>query len=94
MTHADFIRELANRLGQTQVETRRIWNASMETVKSVLDKDVSVSIPGLGSFQTALLNKRRSYSPYHQSPVLLPRKRVVKFHGFGSLKSKFKHKRI
>ncbi len=94
MTHADFIKTLAQRLGQTQVETRRLWNGSAQTMKSILDKDTPLFIPGLGTFGVKMLGKRRSYSPFHQSHVLLPKKRIVKFHGFGSLKSEFKNKRI
>lgn len=94
MTHAQFIREMAGRLGQTQVETRRLWTACTDTIKSVLDKDTLISIPGLGTFHSTLLAKRRSYNPFHQSHVLLPKKRIVKFRAFGSLKSQFKDKRI
>ena len=94
MTNSELIKTLSSRLGQSQIETKRLLKSSIKIIKEVIDDDVSVSIPGLGTFKTFIKSKRRSFNPYHKKFMMLPLKRVVKFHPSSSIKNELKFTRL
>jgi DNA-binding protein HU-beta len=94
MTYADMIKRLSTRYGLSQKEVKEIFTSCTNSIKNILDQDIGISIPGLGTFRTHIVQKRISYSPYHKRLFLLPPKRIVHFKPSASLKDKLKTTRI
>lgn len=94
MTQSELIQNLSTRLEESQAEIKRILDVSHEVYKEVLDRDVRFTIPGLGTFFSSLVKKRKAFNPYHERFFLLPPKRVVRFHPSASLKEEVKTTRF
>lgn len=90
MTQVELIRNLASRLGITQVETKRLLKSSVKIIKETLDKDIPISIPDLGTFSTVRTKRRKAYNPYHKQYFLLPPKRIIRFRPSSSIKNALK----
>ncbi|MCK4788903.1 MAG: HU family DNA-binding protein [Desulfobacteraceae bacterium] len=93
MNSSEVIKRLSSRLGLSQRETRRLLKHSTEILQKTLDRDLSFSIPGLGTFGTHLQSERKAYNPYHKTFMMLPPKRVVYFHPSSVLKNHVKARR-
>jgi len=93
MTHSEIIKELSLRLNTPQVEVRRLLQISTEKIKNILDKDFSLTLPGLGTFFTSLNQRRKGFNPRINRFILLPPKRRVRFHPSSTLKDELKYKR-
>ena len=93
MNSSEVIKRLSIRLGLSQRETRRLLKHSTEILQKTLDRDLSFSIPGLGTFGTHLQSERKAYNPYHKTFMMLPPKRVVYFHPSSVLKNHVKARR-
>ena len=65
MTSSELIKTLSSRLELPQVEIKRLLKGSEKIMKDVLDQDVGITIPGLGTFFTHVRNKRKSFNPHH-----------------------------
>lgn len=93
MNSSEVIKRLSIRLGLSQRETRRLLKHSTEILQKTLDRDLSFTIPGLGTFGTHLQSERKAYNPYHKTFMMLPPKRVVYFHPSSVLKNHVKARR-
>jgi nucleoid DNA-binding protein len=94
MTNSELVKHLSERLGKPQVELKRILGEATRIMKEVMDKDTGITIPGLGIFHTVLKKKRKSFNPHHNSFMMLPPKRVVKFRASTPLKESVKDRRF
>jgi len=94
MTNSEIVKILSSRLGKSQLESKRLLNSSVEIMKQVLDHDVGLTLPGLGTFKTSVKKKRKSFNPYHNKFMLLPARRVVTFHPGSTIKNELKNKRL
>ncbi len=94
MNNLELIKRLAERLGKTQREIRNLLGHSTEKIKHVLDRDLKLTIPRLGTFETHVRQQRKSYNPHYKKFVILPPKRVVSFHSSSALKRHTIDKRI
>ena len=94
MTGSEIIKTLSHRLKQTQADTRNLLSSSTEIMKDILDKDVGITIPGLGTFFAFLTKKRKSFNPYQKRFFLLPQKRVIRYHPSIHMKNELKNKRF
>ena len=94
MTHSELIKALSTRLDFPQVELKPLLEKSFEVMRDILDKGSNITIPGLGTFYTLLLKKRKSYNPYHKRFMMLPQKRVLRFHPGTSIKNEMKNRRF
>ncbi len=94
MTNSELIKKLSLRLGQSQAETKRLLNCSTDIFKKILDNDINITIPGLGTFRVTVRQKRKSFNPYHKKRVMLPRKRIVAFRPGSVIKNELKGERI
>ena len=93
MTQLKMIELLSARLEIPKAEVRRLLHSSAEMMKGVLDSDMGISLPGLGTFHTTVTPKRRGFNPRIHKFLLLPPKRKVKFHASSTLKDQFKYQR-
>ena len=94
MTYAEIVKTLASRLDLSQAEVRRMWKQTSKILEEILDKEVHITIPGWGTFFAHLKQKRKCFDPYHKHYLLLPPKRVVRFHAGPSIHDAFKDKRL
>jgi nucleoid DNA-binding protein len=94
MTYADTIKHLSSRYNLPQTKIKEILKSSTIIIKNILDQDIGISIPGLGTFHTHVVQKRKYYNPYYKCLMLLPQKRVIHFRASSSLKDEIKDTRI
>jgi nucleoid DNA-binding protein len=94
MNNSELLKNLSSRLGKPQTEIKRILESSARIIMDYLDKDMIITIPGLGTFRAVLKKKRKSFNPHHNCFILLPPKRVVKFHASVPLKEALKNRRF
>ena len=94
MTNSELIKTLSSRLGQSQIEIKRLLKSSIKIMKQVIDEDVGVSIPGLGTFKTFIKSKRKSFNPYHKKFMIVPTKREIKFRSSSSIKNELKYEGV
>ncbi len=94
MTNSELQKSLSTRLGIPQTEIKHILESSARIIMEYLDKDMIITIPGLGLFRVVLKKKRKSYNPQQKCFMLLPLKRVVKFRASASLKEALKNRRL
>ena len=94
MTNSEIIKNLSLRLGQSQVEIKRLLKSSTKIIRDILDKDIGITIPGLGTFRSFFIKKRKSFDPYHKKFILLPPKRTIRFRPSSSIKNELKNKRF
>lgn len=94
MNQTELIRNLASRLGKTQVETKNLLDSALKIISDTIDQDIPVSIPNLGTFYTSLTKRRKSFSPFHKQYFMLPPKRIIKFRPSISIVNEFKNKKI
>lgn len=94
MTNSEIIKTLSQRLEQSQVDIKNLLKASTDAMRDILDKDIGITIPGLGTFIVFLRKKRKSFDPYHRRFLILPPKRVIRYHPSASTKNELKNKRF
>jgi len=90
---SEVIKRLSERLALSERETRRLLKHSTEILHKTLDRDLSLTIPGFGTFGTHLQPGRKAYNPYHKKFMMLPQKRVVYFHPSSVLRGHVKARR-
>jgi nucleoid DNA-binding protein len=90
VNNSEVIKRLSERLVLSERETRRLLRHSTEILQKILDRDLSFTIPGFGTFGTHLQAERKAYNPYHKTLMMLPQKRVVCFHPGSVLKGHVK----
>lgn len=94
MNNSEFIKNLSERLGQSQREIKRLMKCSTQIIKKILDEDLSFTIPKLGTFKMRFREKRKSFNPYHKKFMMFPPKRTVTFHPGSYLKEHVKKQDI
>lgn len=94
MTNSEMIKSLSSRIGKSQIETKQLMKSSIEIIKDILDKDIDISIPGLGTFKSHFVEKRRTYNPFHKRFMISPPKRVIRFRAGSSIKNELKSKKV
>lgn len=92
MNQNEFIKNLALRLDLTQAETKKTLKSAIDMLTEVLDQDIPVTLPGLGTFSTAATRKRKSFSPHHDQMLMLPPKRTLRFRASSTIKNELKSK--
>ena len=92
MTQKEVIEYMSERLQKSKAETRRILLQFSGFITSILDKDRSVYLPGLGTFKTKIRKKRKSYHPQKKQMMMLPPKRVLAYKAGKPLQTHFQEK--
>ena len=88
MNYGDYVKNLAEKMNLPQVETKRLMKQSFETIVDALDAGESFTIPGLGTFGTRVREQHKTYSPFYEKFMLLPKKRIVTYHPSSTFKDK------
>ena len=94
MTQKEATDYLAEQLNRSRSEIQRLLDQTTQVIQKVLDGERDIVLPGLGTFQTKLREKRRGFHPRRRQYMMLPPKRVVSFHAGLSLRNYVKNMRI
>ena len=94
MNYSEVIKILSVRLEQSQVETKRLLYHSTDIMQKMLDREIRISIPGLGAFYVHTRKRRKSFNPYIKKFMMLQPKRVLSFRPGSPIKNELKHKRV
>jgi len=94
MNYNDFVKNMAKRMDLSQTEIKRLLKQNFDTMEKTLDSESGFTIPGLGTFGIKIRDEHKAYSPFHESFMILPKKRVVTFHPSSVLKEELKERRI
>ena len=90
MTNSEIIKNLSLHLGKSQVEIKRLLKSSTKIIRDTLDEDIGITVPYLGTFSSYFRKERKSFNPYHKKFMLLPPKRIIRFHPGSSIKNELK----
>lgn len=83
----ELYQEVAKRLQISQADATHCTRALVDALHEVLEENMGVSIPDIGTFDSHVREERKSYIPHYGSYMILPPKRVVDFRPASSLKS-------
>ena len=90
MTNKEFITELSERLGWTQIRVAEVLAQTADHMNFNLAKNATITIPNFGVFQTRKRAERISVNPLTQQRFLVPPKITVNFKPASLLKEKYK----
>lgn len=92
MNYGEFTKNVAKGMKLSEAETKRLMEGALKTVVTSLDAGESFTVPGLGTFGTKVRDQHRSYSPFYEKFMLLPKKRVVTYYPSSTIKDKLNEK--
>ncbi len=79
MTKKGIVKALAENAGLTQVEAKRILQATFDTIIEVLARERHIEIRNFGVFTVKTRAPRNARNPRTNEPVFVPEKEVVTF---------------
>ena len=94
MNNREVVDYLAEHLNKPKSEIQYFLEKITSVLKKMLDREKKFTLPGLGTFSTFLRKKRKGYNPQLRKPLLLPPRRVVRFHPSRSLREYVKKMRV
>jgi DNA-binding protein HU-beta len=72
LTKTALIDEVADRLGTSKAEVKRILQAMLDVISENLENDVKVNITGFGSFESRLYKSRKGVNPQTGERITIP----------------------
>ena len=94
MNTSDLMHALAERLDRPLKDLESLLESCTDTMVKILDEDIHITIPGLGTFFTHMRGEHKSYDPYHKTYIMVPPKRVLMFHPSEPVKEEVKDVRV
>lgn len=79
MDQTELIEHVAKDLGISNAESKRLLKATLREIKDLLRVGHAVTIPDLGTFDTATYEQHRGYLPNSNNFALFPKRRVPVF---------------
>ncbi len=79
MDQAELIEKVASELGITNTLSQRLLRATLREIRDLLRVGHAVTIPHLGTFDTATYDEHRGYRPVSDDFALFPKRRVPVF---------------
>ena len=86
MKKAEFVQEVASKVGISKKDTEEVINATLKTIEEILSSGNEISFIGFGSFSTSKRAARQAKVPGTDRIVNVPETRAVKFKVGKSLK--------
>ncbi|HYW35275.1 MAG TPA: HU family DNA-binding protein [Balneolaceae bacterium] len=90
MNTNEIVSHLAANNNMSKAEARRMLDAFVDTLTTSLGNEQGFSLPEIGTFDVNTREERQSYNPYQKKYMILPPKRVVRFHPNQDLKEAVK----
>lgn len=78
-TKKDIIKDIAERTGLTQVETRQVVQQVFECILDTLARDQRIELRNFGVFQVRERPARKARNPRTGEEVMVPSRKVVVF---------------
>ena len=79
MDQAELIEKVAKELGISNALSQRLLKATLREIRDLLRVGHAVTIPHLGTFDTATYDEHRGYRPVSDDFALFPKRRVPVF---------------
>lgn len=86
MNTTELYESVAEAMEISKAESGRMVRAFFKEIQDLLEKDESVSIPDLGTFDTHKKDSRKVYNPHYEAYLKIPPRKVVDFRPAKSLK--------
>jgi len=86
MTFTEYIRRVAHRSGSSNTEARRVLDAAIDILQERLSEGDSVSLRGVGTFDTRLRQRRTIRSVNDSRKIVLGEVRVPRFRPAAALR--------
>jgi DNA-binding protein HU-beta len=86
MNKGELVTKIAKETGATKLDTEKVLNSFMETVKDTLKEGDKVSLLGFGTFDTSERSARKGRNPRNGEEIDIPAKTVPKFKAGKTLK--------
>lgn len=92
MNKQEIIKNLADEMEITQVEAKRLFDATFDELSSILADGDQVNIQGFGTFSVKKLEERKGFNPLLKKWMMLPEKLKPRFKPSDILKEKVNSK--
>ncbi|MDD4963615.1 MAG: HU family DNA-binding protein [Gallionella sp.] len=79
MDQSELIEKIAKELGISNTLSQRLLKATLREIRNLLRVGHAVTIPHLGTFDTAIYERHRGYRPVSRDFALFPKRRVPVF---------------
>jgi nucleoid DNA-binding protein len=79
MDQSELIEKVAKELGISNVQSQRLLKATLREIRDLLRVGHAVTIPHLGTFDTATYAEHRGYLPASHDFAIFPKRRVPVF---------------
>lgn len=79
MDQAELIEKLAKQLSISNAQSQRLLKATLREIRDLLRVGHAVTIPHLGTFDTATYEEHRGYRPATHDFAIFPKRRVPVF---------------
>lgn len=79
MDQSELIEKVAKELGITNTQSQRLLRAILREIRDLLRVGHAVTIPHLGTFDTATYDEHRGYRPASHDFAIFPKRRVPVF---------------
>jgi DNA-binding protein HU-beta len=86
MTKADFVEQVADRMGSSKTEAATAVDAVFDSIQSALVRGDDVTVTGFGTFSAAKRRSREGVNPRTGEKITIPAKIAPKFKAGKSLK--------
>lgn len=90
MNNKEFISQLSNQTGYTQIVTQRIVTAIINAMADNLQESINVEVTNFGTFEIKKKLERVMINPTTQKRMLVPPKLVLTFKPIDEWKEKIK----
>lgn len=90
MNNKEFISQLSNQTGYTQIDTQRIVTAIINAMADNLQESINVEVTNFGTFEIKKKLERVMINPTTQKRMLVPPKLVLTFKPIDEWKEKIK----
>ena len=79
MDQSELIEKVAKELGISNASSQRLLKATLREIRDLLRVGHAVTIPHLGTFDTATYEEHRGYRPVSHDFAIFPKRRVPVF---------------
>jgi nucleoid DNA-binding protein len=79
MDQSELVEKVAHKLGISNAQSQRLLKATLREIRDLLQVGHAVTIPHLGTFDTATYDEHRGYRPVSHDFAIFPKRRVPVF---------------
>lgn len=80
MTTKELSDAMAERMDMTKKDAKRFFDLSVEMMMQQMENGHGFTIPDLGTFDVEILEEREMFNPHYRQYMMIPKRRVARFH--------------